>query len=69
MLDPRDQKKGGFGAFAAREKESHDVREAASAKDAQGAAVVPPQGSPGADKASGGAESAADGSADGKSAR
>lgn len=69
MMDPREQKKGGFGAFAAREKESHDVREAANAKDAKGAAVVPPQGSPGVEKASGGAESAADGSADGKPAR
>lgn len=26
MLDPREQKKGGFGAFAAREEEQHLLR-------------------------------------------
>ncbi|HET7458752.1 MAG TPA: hypothetical protein VFJ74_13980 [Gemmatimonadaceae bacterium] len=29
MLDPKEQKKGGFGAFAAREQADNDVRTAA----------------------------------------
>ena len=38
MLDPREQKKGGFGAFVAREQERHDVRAAA---ETQGSPASP----------------------------
>ena len=39
MVDPKEQKKGGFGAFAAREQERHDISVAAAAKAARDAPV------------------------------
>jgi hypothetical protein len=40
MLNPNEQKKGGFGAFAAREQESHDLREAATPASPAAAATT-----------------------------
>lgn len=36
MLDPREQQKGGFGAFAARERERRAVKDLGTAPDATG---------------------------------
>lgn len=45
MLDPNEQKKGGFGAFAAREKQHSDemktAEQAAAPSDAANAATPP----------------------------
>jgi hypothetical protein len=39
MLDPKEQNKGGFGAFAARERERRDTAQPSA--DAAGGATVP----------------------------
>jgi hypothetical protein len=52
MLDPREQKKGGFGAFVAREQERNEVREAANAKGSTASTdptFVPPSADSAAD--------------------
>jgi hypothetical protein len=41
MLDPRVQQKGGFGAFADRERERNDARAAADAREAMDAVTGP----------------------------
>lgn len=59
MLDPREQKKTGFGAFVEREHERQDERDAAQGQGDRDAAAAPPKDA--ADAKPGGAVSAADG--------
>ena len=46
MLDPKEQKKGGFGAFAAREQADSDARTAAEHEPQGAPAVTPPAPAP-----------------------
>ena len=67
MLDPRQQQKGGFGAFAAREHERQELRDARNAVLGPDAAA---DAKPDADDATKpGAVSAADDAADGTAKR
>ena len=65
MLDPREQKKGGFGAFVAREHERQDIRDAEKAHGAPDAAAAPGKGDTAPEKS----VNAADGASDGTTAR
>ena len=65
MLDPREQKKGGFGAFVAREHERQDERDAVTAQGTRDGAVAPAKD--GGDAPANAPSSAADGASDGTS--
>ena len=67
MLDPRQQQKGGFGAFAAREHEREELRNARNAVLGPDAAVDAPTDAGDATKSD--AVSAADDAADGTAKR
>jgi hypothetical protein len=67
MLDPREQKKGGFGAFVKREHDQQDVRDAEQAQGTRDAATAPKTDAADATKPD--AVSAADGAADGDAKR
>jgi hypothetical protein len=67
MLDPREQKKSGFGAFVAREHERQELRDARSAVLGPDQAVAPAKDA--GDAPPSGAVSAADGASSDAPAR